>query len=50
MTIPWKTVGYGLVGCFLGLLLYGLTLHLWTDHAAIHELAGLEVQRQAAEE
>ena len=42
----WKPFAAGVVGILLGLLLFQIVRHLWQDHAALHELAVIELQRQ----
>lgn len=42
----WKGALIGLLGGVLGVLLMLGAKHVWQDHAALHELAVIELQRQ----
>lgn len=42
----WKSLVIGLVGALLGVMLISISRHLWQDHAALHELAVIELRRQ----
>ncbi len=46
--IAWKPFLSAVAGIVVGLLLYVMIVHLWQDHAAIHELAQIETARQRA--
>lgn len=42
----WKASVTGLVAGIIGVLLMLGARHVWQDHAALHELAVIELQRQ----